>query len=444
MQIKGDLMLQIEELSIEVIKPSTPTPAHLKTHKFSLLDQYYGHGYLSVPLFYSSPTNTNASQIIANLKTSLAKSLTLFYPLAGRIKDDYNVECNDEGVKFVHAQVRHCSLSQALTPAGDHLSQLFPKQHTSGEELLGIQVSFFECGGIAIGAYLSHKIMDAHSVCTFMLRWAKIASCGVDNFANSPSVLRPRFDSAYVFPPTKATPLASEQIEVTTERVVFKVFRIEGSKIAALKARAKSCTDDKYPSKMMAVTAFLWTIFGAIDKQRRCRLAVAASLRRRLRTDQSSLETVLPIMHKNTMGNSAVILLTPPMVPTSDFAALPDLVKVVEDTVRGVDRRDDGGEISKMMESFFEAVVESNDEGELGVYEVSSWLRLPFYEADFGWGRPVWFVALIQAFKNVITYFETRCGEGVEVLVWMTEEDMARFESVPELLEFVAPVLSVA
>ncbi|KAK9097353.1 hypothetical protein Sjap_022850 [Stephania japonica] len=287
---------------------------------------------------------------------------------------------------------------------GDHLRQLFPRQHTTGEELLGIQVSFFECGGIAIWAYLSHKIMDAYSICTFILYWAKIASCGVDEYyANSPLVLLPRFDSAYVFPPTKATPLASEQIEVTTERVVFKVFRIEGSIIAALKGKAKSCTNEKYPTKMMAVTAFLWKIFGAMDKQRPSRLAVATSLRGRFKTYPSSLEAVLPVMPKNTMGNSAVILLTPPVSPTSDIAALPALVKVVEDTVRGVDRKDSG--------------------------------------TDFGWGRPVWFVALIEAFKNVITYFETSCGEGVELLVWLTEEDMAQFEAMPELLHFVAPLM---
>ncbi|KAK9097350.1 hypothetical protein Sjap_022847 [Stephania japonica] len=71
-------------------------------------------------------------------------------------------------------------------------------------------------------------------------------------------------------------------------------------------------------------------------------------------------------MPKNTMGNSVVILLSPPVAPTSDIAALPALVKVVEDTVRGVDRKDGGSEISKMMESFFEAMVESNDEGGLG------------------------------------------------------------------------------
>ncbi|KAK9097359.1 hypothetical protein Sjap_022856 [Stephania japonica] len=439
--------MEVEEVSVEVIKPSTPTPSHLKTHNLSLIDQYIAHAYLSVPLFYSSPAPTNTTQpshILTHLRSSLSKTLTLFYPLAGRLNDPLNphIHCNDEGVKFVHARVRRCTLSQALAPPDHRLDQLFPKQHTTGDQLLGIQVTFFDCGGFAIGVYFSHKIFDARSLCTFVSCWASIGKIG-ESVAQ-----QPRFDSASIFPAIDPPPTSSALPDFAVERVVFKVFRFEGSKIEFLKAKAKGSGDERPPSRVMAVSALLWMVFAAMDgeKHRPCQLAMAVSLRGRLRTELTDSEA--PIFHEHTIGNAALLPFAPPMAPSRDLAELPGLVKVLNDMVRRIDesdlvRRRDGREITKIMESYFEAVARdyaSSDEGESGLYEIASWLRLPFYEADFGWGKPLWFGYLIGAFKNIITLLDTKCGEGVDVWVWMTEEDMARFESMPELLEFATPL----
>ncbi|KAK9090204.1 hypothetical protein Sjap_023381 [Stephania japonica] len=46
------------------------------------------------------------------------------------------------------------------------MRQLFPTNTFVGQELLGIQVSFFECSGITIGVYSSHKIANARGRCT--------------------------------------------------------------------------------------------------------------------------------------------------------------------------------------------------------------------------------------------------------------------------------------
>ncbi|KAK9163868.1 hypothetical protein Syun_004770 [Stephania yunnanensis] len=442
-------MMEVEEISIDVIKPSSPTPSHLKTHQFSLFDQYIAHAYLSVPLFYSSNTNTNTNtntnpqHILTHLKTSLSKTLTLFYPLAGRLNNPHHhhILCNDEGVEFVHARVRNCTLSQALAPPDHRLYQLFPKQHTTGDQLLGIQLTFFECGGFAIGVYFSHKIFDARSLCTFVLSWASIAKIGE-------SVVHPRFDSASIFPPIDQSESLFYEFDAT-ERVMFKVFRFEGSKIELLKAKAKGSGDERPPSRAMAVTALLWTVLAAMDRgpnPRPCRLGVGVSMRGRLRTDSTDPE--VPIFHEHTIGNAVLLPFTPPMAPSRDLTELPSLVKVLGDEVRKIEESDlvgrrDGREVSKMMESYIKILVRdygSSDEGESGLYEIVSWLRFLFYEADFGWGKPVWFGYLIGDLKNIIMLLEAKCGKGIDVWVWMTEEDMARFESVPELLEFATPL----
>ncbi|KAK9090208.1 hypothetical protein Sjap_023385 [Stephania japonica] len=434
--------MEIEIVSIEAIKPSQPTPPNLKTHQFSIIDQHIPHARLSVPFFYSPPLPNSQPLIITSLlKSSLSKALTLFYPLAGRIKDDYHIDCNDHhdgGVKFVHARVRHLSLSQALSPPNpDRMIQLFPIEYTTGEELLGVQVSFFECGGIAVGVYLSHKVADARSLCTFVVSWASIAKSG------SP-VLTPRFDLASVFPPIEILPSsAPEYTEVPTEKTLNRVFRFGASKIAELKAKAKSASDDgrQDPSRMMSVTAFLWSIFAAMGGKRKgnnprhCTLSVPVNLRGRV-----------PDLDEHSMGNIAVTPLTVPMAPPIDLVAMPELVKAIREAVRRVDegglvKRRDGGEVVKIMEAYMDCYNKaySSDE-ELGLYDVSSWLRFPFYEADFGWGKPVWVAVLNGPFKNVVMYLDTKSGDGIDAWITMTEEDMAQFESMPELLEYATPL----
>ncbi|KAK9090206.1 hypothetical protein Sjap_023383 [Stephania japonica] len=424
-------------VSVEVIKPSQPTPPNLKTHQFSIIDQYIPHTYVAFPIFYSPPVPANIndpSQTLTLLKSSLSEALTLFYPLAGRIKDDHHIDCSDEGVKFVHARVLHRTLSQALCPPPneDQMRQLFPTEHTVGQELLGIQVSFFECGGIAIGVYSSHKIADARGRCTFLHGWASIAKRGS-------SVLQPRFDLASLFPPIGAMPSLGEFTEVST--AVTKVFRFEALRIAKLKAKAKVHADEKDPSRMMAVTAFLWSIFAAMGRghkgnPRKCIMSVPVNLRGRI-----------PGLHEHTMGNAvAATPLTVPMAPPVDLAAMPELVKEMRELVKRVDegglvKRRDGGEVLKMMEAYLECYNKaSSSEGELGLYDVSSLLNFPFYEVDFGWGKPAWVGSLNESFNNVVRYLDTKSGDGVDAWVTISKEDMAQFESMPELLEYATPL----
>ncbi|XP_048436856.1 uncharacterized protein LOC125475722 isoform X3 [Pyrus x bretschneideri] len=63
-------------------------------------------------------------------------------------------------------------------------------------------------------------------------------------------------------------------------------------------------------------------------------------------------------------------------------------------------------------------------------------LRFPFYEPDFGWGKPPWVTSGTE-FKNLIVLMDTRDGDGIEVSLNLKEEDLAIFESTKELLECV-------
>ena len=103
--------------SKEQVKPSSPTPSHLRTFKLSLSDQLIPAPYAPIILFFPINDCSNLSNIpkrLELLKKSLSETLTLYYPLAGKIKDDLCIDCNDEGAYFVDAQVNVC-LSEFLS-----------------------------------------------------------------------------------------------------------------------------------------------------------------------------------------------------------------------------------------------------------------------------------------------------------------------------------------
>lgn len=73
-------------ISKETIKPSAPTPHHLWNLKLSY-DQLAPRIYVHLVLFYNN-AEFNSLVKSHSLKGSLAKTLTLFYPLAGKLNED--------------------------------------------------------------------------------------------------------------------------------------------------------------------------------------------------------------------------------------------------------------------------------------------------------------------------------------------------------------------
>lgn len=60
------------------------------------------------------------------------------------------------------------------------------------------------------------------------------------------------------------------------------------------------------------------------------------------------------------------------------------------------------------------------------------------YEADFGWGKPIWVGSASFMFKNLICFMDTPTGDGIEVWVNLKGEDMAKFEVDKDFLSFVS------
>ncbi|XP_038687561.1 stemmadenine O-acetyltransferase-like [Tripterygium wilfordii] len=190
--------MEIEIMSRECIKPSSPTPHHLKTHKISLVDQF------SIPMFVSTINFNLPNQAAASiskrsqvLKQSLSKTLILYYPLAGKIIDALSVDCNDEEVSYMVARV-NCNLRYYLKqPDFSNLPKFVPgeiilHEMTPGAHVAVVQETVFACGGFSIGLVIAHNFFDGTSAIVFLKNWATIARQEVAQSTD--------FSSSYIFP----------------------------------------------------------------------------------------------------------------------------------------------------------------------------------------------------------------------------------------------------
>jgi hypothetical protein len=231
--------IKVEIIKRETIKPSSPTPHHLRCFDLCLIDQLQPASYISLLLFYSNntvdPSLPHAkSAEISHTQASLSQTLARFYPLAGKVKDNVSIECNDDnddGADFLEAQV-NCRLSDILEqPERKILRQFLPEEIESS--LVLVQATFFCCGGVAIGVRVSRRLADASTTTLFIQAWA-----GTVLGSGDPAVL-PEFGVASRLPPRKelsATPPAKQT--VNDETIVTRRYVFDASKIAALKAKA--------------------------------------------------------------------------------------------------------------------------------------------------------------------------------------------------------------
>ncbi|KAJ4718860.1 vinorine synthase-like [Melia azedarach] len=71
------------------------------------------------------------------------------------------------------------------------------------------------------------------------------------------------------------------------------------------------------------------------------------------------------------------------------------------------------------------------------IFAVSDWSRLPYYEADFGWGNPMW-VCVAGENEQAAILLQTSDGEGIEAWITLPSEEMANFEKDPQVLAYAS------
>ena len=424
------MKVEIEVTTKEITKPSSPIPTHLRYYQLSFMDQTQPPVYNSCIFFYSK----SDGDIIAKsnkLKQSLSKVLTSYYPLAGRIEDKVSVDCNDEGAYYQEAQAK-CQLSHITVDSNPkELKKLLPCEPDNATHyvLLAIQVNFFTCGGIAIGACISHKLADGLSTIMFIKTWASVAR------GESNSIC-PQITSSTLFPPKSTFSVSQPKSDMTKEKLVLKRFVFSSASIAALKAKyaeeSSSALENRlYPSRVEALTALIYSRY------------IAAT---QVKLGAKKLHIVFHAVNLRTR-------MDPPLPqPEHSFGNIswPTSAILSSETGQALSQGLVGklrAAIGKVNNDFVKTLQEDNDPAnrvreiagkfrgeDIVMFIFSSLCRFPLYVIDFGWGKPIW-VAWVNSppFTNTAFFLDTKCGDGIEAWLTLKDEDMAKFECDDEI-----------
>ncbi|XP_021297445.1 salutaridinol 7-O-acetyltransferase-like [Herrania umbratica] len=426
--------MKVEVTSRKTIKPSIPTPHHLRTFNLSLLDQdvpaiHYG----SVVFFYPSDNTApnvprSISQKSQSLKNSLSKILLHFYPLAGQVKDAVTIDCNDQGACFIEARTG-CQLKDFLThPDPGFLKELVPSTDPKTIRstlacILLVQLTSFTCGGTAVAVCVSHKFADASSLCTFIQSWTAMSSREYGR------VVVPKLVGASLLPPIHK--LITSTPPPTTRNCTTKRFVFRKSQIANLKAKVAATMGQKQrPANVEIVLAIILRGASAASQSkygssRQSALLNVVNLRKRM----------VPPLPGNTIGN---LIWTYPVLFEESDVQLHQIVAKMKDAFTNV--CNDKVKIIKSKKGHTE-VQESRKQiaqllnGKLvdtNTYTCTNLCSYPLHEMDFGWGKPLW-VTSPSNFKNLIVLLDSKWGD-IEAWVTLDELEMAIFERDQELL----------
>ncbi|XP_017238888.1 stemmadenine O-acetyltransferase [Daucus carota subsp. sativus] len=426
-----EMVVQI--VSKENILPAASTPDSLKEFKLSVLDQTQVKLYVPLTLFYHNNNTSDLDSVISDkskrLKQSLSETLTRFYPFAGKVRDDFYIDCNDEGVHYIVTRV-NVSLPDFLSksPGDEMIKRLIPakaRESPLGNYVLIIQVNIFSCGGIALCTCISHKILDGSTYALFLKDWTAAAR------GSSSEIVHPSFTGPSLFPQIPSLlykcPIDFSKINFPSQRFVFS-----GPKLAALKAETKVLTSECVPSRFEVVAALLW----------KCVAKAASKSYENSLGKPFNLGVIINLrgkncVPKNSVGNLVWLGLAQCKLSHElDHTTLVNQIKkckaqINDDFVEALKGDDGTPTFVKIAEMI------TSEETSFSVW-ITSMCNMSLYELDFGWGKPAWFYFCNLYFTNFISLCDTGTGGGIEAVVSLREEEMAVFENDPELLAYAS------
>ncbi|CAI9269706.1 unnamed protein product [Lactuca saligna] len=434
-------------VSRDIIKPSSPTPSHLKTYNLSLFDQLAVNAYMPVVAFYPSSSLFQSSHDkTLELKNSLSHTLNQYYPFAGRFAKSCPtyVNCHDDGVEFIEANNDN-QLSDFLHHS-DHedLDQLFPDDliwyksnhngHNDENEStspLSVQVNHFSCGGVAVAVSLSHRIADGSSIFNFLNHWATVTRSRSPEHHDL-SHMNPHFLSYK----TRDVKLPKNMPDRSQGDYVTRSFVFPNTKINNLKAKITSMSMESgepilNPTRAEALT---WLIH-------KCAVAAASKTNSgilkptgvgQIMSIRNNLAESLP---ETSVGNLYLLM----EFPTRDESELTphNIIRELRKRkmeFRGIKNMETAlGIVAEVCSDHAAMLQTSKRVDDYYIYTLIN--RFPTYGIDFGWGKPIK-VTVGGVVKNVIIMMNTPNGDGIDALVCLDRQDMNIIQNDPELLAF--------
>ncbi|CAN6353092.1 unnamed protein product [Urochloa humidicola] len=442
MVMYSDMQVQVVESSL--VTPGGDTPREkLWLSPLDLLQVNRGH---TPTVYFYHRTAAAAGNDdffdVARLKESMTRALVPFYPLAGRLGTDadgrFVIDCDAQGALLVVARSDLTADDfNDVTPSPELKKLFVPRVEPTSSIMLAVLVTFLKCGGVAFGTSLHHAAADAIGSFRFFHAWSALCRGAVTEIteqvpchdrallrARSPPFVHP--DAFSVFCP---------KLNLTTKPsgpVISKVFTISTDHAAALK-HAASGSGSVHVSTFCALSAHVWRcvcVARGLPAGATTRLTLPASVRRRMK----------PPVPDSYLGNALIWVGTSGVVRDVTSEALADTTCRIRRAVRGMDN-----DVVRSAIDYFQLKLEEEGKvsakpmpGDLPETElrVISWLGMPVYDADYGWGRPRLMVRA-ESERSGFVYLMNDGAGGVQVVVCVEAASLEEFEKLlyaePEL-----------
>ncbi|XP_059640448.1 shikimate O-hydroxycinnamoyltransferase [Cornus florida] len=373
------------------------------------------------------------------LKHALARALVPFYPMAGRLRRDEDgrieIDCQGQGVLFVEAET-----DSVVDDFGDfaptlELRQLIPavdySAGISSYALLVLQVTYFKCGGVSLGVGMQHHVADGASGLHFINTWSDMAR-GLDltipPFIDR-TLLRARDPPQPVFkhveyqpPPAMIAPPHTTKSQLVPEATV-SIFKLTREQISTLKAKSKEDGNTVNYSSYEMLSGHVWRCTckaRGLTEDQETKLYIATDGRARLR----------PALPPGYFGN--VIFTTTPTAVAGDLQSKPLWYSAsrIHDALA---RMDDNYLRSALdyleLQPDLKALVRGAHTFRCPNLGITSWVRLPIHDADFGWGRPIFMGPGGIAYEGLAFMLPSPTNDGsLSVAISLQTEHMKLFE----------------
>ncbi|KAJ3677184.1 hypothetical protein LUZ60_002908 [Juncus effusus] len=418
----------VEIIRSQFVVPSEEIP---KTSLWvSNLDLAARRGYTPTVYFYRANTNPNFFSI-ETLVSSLSKALVRFYPFAGRLGVDpcgrIEINCNGEGALFVVAR-SDITLDDFndFAPSTEMRNMFVPPAGSPDPPcvLLMLQVTYFKCGGVALGTAMHHTVIDARSAFHFIETWSSIAR-GEPNYTPPPcldrTLIQARPDPIVLFdhPEYKSNPKSLVPSGASAP-YVSSILKISKKQVNALKLRCSDMIGARV-SGFRAIVALVWRCICLARK-------LASGTETRLYTMIDMRSRTNPPLPPTYFGNA--VIRTSVSASVGDVISSP--VSNVAKKLRGATNQ--GDEYVKSLVDYLETT-DLNNVPRSGLPQsdlrVISWLGMPIYDADFGWGEPIFLGPAIMYYSGFV-YLMNSPGKdgGVSIVVALEPETMPVFKKM--------------
>nr|QDF44407.1 rosmarinic acid synthase [Phacelia campanularia] len=432
-----------------IVKPAEPTPEHAMY--LSGCDQIAAVTHTPTVYFYR-PTTTSLSEASQILRDSLSKALVIFYPIAGRVrwaeKGRVELHCNGEGVLVVEAESEATIEDYGDFIPTPEIRALIPTidltiTPINELPLCVFQITKFRCGGICVGMGISHSVGDGQSCLHFIGEWTKIARGEELEAINKPYVDRSILQQVetlaepiFQHPEFESPPLLigkDDNLEERKKPTTVTMLKITKEQVEHLKNIAnedKPADDARGYSRFDGLGGHIWRSAckaRGLKHEQQTRLDVPADIRYRLN----------PPLPKKYFGNT--------IVRAAAFATVGDLLtkplSYAASRLRGT-AENLTDEYIKSYLAFIKNVPDVSKYRNFhtvgcalgGFYgnpnmESTSWMGLPMYGADFGWGKEIHMGPGAVGFDGKFFVLPTRDGDGsFNVLIRLQVEHMDAFK----------------